>query len=129
MRLTTALVLVCLIYPVQIEAQPNCRKGKPCGNSCIARDKVCRVGAPQARPPAAAPVVDAKAAGLVDVNALAVKDPSAPWVAFRDGSIYYRNVMGCEPARVPVKTDRVYFKSEEDAKRAGLTGSKEGGCQ
>jgi hypothetical protein len=24
------------------EAKPHCVKGKPCGNSCIAMDKVCR---------------------------------------------------------------------------------------
>jgi len=23
---------------------PNCKKGKPCGNSCISRDKTCRIG-------------------------------------------------------------------------------------
>ena len=25
-------------------ARPNCSKGKPCGNSCIARNKRCRIG-------------------------------------------------------------------------------------
>jgi hypothetical protein len=24
-------------------AAPNCKKGKPCGNTCIAKDKVCHV--------------------------------------------------------------------------------------
>ena len=28
---------------------PVCKKGKPCGNSCIARDKVCHVGPGTAR--------------------------------------------------------------------------------
>ena len=25
-----------------LSGKPNCIKGKPCGNSCIAKDKVCR---------------------------------------------------------------------------------------
>ncbi len=28
---------------------PVCKKGKPCGNSCIARDKICHVGRGTAR--------------------------------------------------------------------------------
>jgi len=28
---------------------PVCKKGKPCGNSCIARDNVCHVGRGTAR--------------------------------------------------------------------------------
>lgn len=46
----TSLFLSILIIEVagSVEAQ-NCRKGKPCGNSCIARDKVCRVGPGMAR--------------------------------------------------------------------------------
>lgn len=124
MGFTAALVFACILWPLSIEAQPNCKKGKPCGNSCISQDKVCRIGTAPA--PTSAPLVDAKAAPLASV---AVKDLNAPWVAFKDGSIYYRNVMGCEVARVQVKAERVYFKSEEDAKRAGLAASKEAGCQ
>lgn len=127
MRFTAALTLFCLLWSAQVEAQPNCKKGKPCGNSCIAQNKTCRIGAGPA--PTATPLVDAKAAPLASVGAVAVKDLNAPWVAFKDGSIYYRNVMSCEVARVPVKAERVYFKSEEDAKGAGLTASKEAGCQ
>jgi deoxyribonuclease-1 len=127
LRFTAALTLFCLISSAHVEAQPNCKKGKPCGNSCISRDKVCRIGTTPA--PAPAPLVDAKAAPLASVASVAVKDLNSPWVAFKDGSIYYRNVMGCEVARVPEKAERVYFKSEEDAKRAGLAASKEAGCQ
>lgn len=41
-------LLVILAFPAEGRAQ-NCRKGKPCGNTCIARDKVCHVGAGTAR--------------------------------------------------------------------------------
>ena len=33
-----------LLLAAPAKAQKNCTKGKPCGNTCIARDKVCRVG-------------------------------------------------------------------------------------
>lgn len=47
---TCRLIGVFLLLAVsrQVEAQ-NCSKGKPCGNSCIAREKVCRVGQGTAR--------------------------------------------------------------------------------
>lgn len=41
-------LLVALALPAEGLAQ-NCRKGKPCGNTCIARDKVCHVGEGTAR--------------------------------------------------------------------------------
>ena len=126
MRHAAVLLLVGLSWPVSLHAQKNCKKGIPCGNTCIAANKVCRIGTTS---PAPAPLVDAKAAPLASVASVAVKDLNAPWVAFKDGSIYYRNVMGCEVARVPVKAERVYFKSEDDAKHAGLTASREAGCQ
>ncbi len=43
MTLRGLCLLVALVLPGTGLAQ-NCRKGKPCGNSCIARDKVCHVG-------------------------------------------------------------------------------------
>jgi hypothetical protein len=117
------VVALALLSAVPLQAQPNCKKGKPCGNSCISQDKTCRIGAST---PAPAPA--SQAAPLAAVSAVPVRDVNLPWVAFKDGSIYYRNVMGCEVARVPVKAERVYFKSEEDARRAGLTASREAGC-
>lgn len=38
------VVALMLLIAGPLEAQRNCRTGKPCGNTCIARDKVCRVG-------------------------------------------------------------------------------------
>ncbi len=31
----------CLSSPAAEAKKPNCINGKPCGNSCIAKDKVC----------------------------------------------------------------------------------------
>ncbi|MGP9803055.1 SH3 domain-containing protein [Rheinheimera sp. NSM] len=36
-------VIALLLFSSTVEAK-NCKKGKPCGNSCIAKDKVCRIG-------------------------------------------------------------------------------------
>jgi len=127
MRRAAVLLLIGLSWPFSLHAQKNCTKGIPCGNTCIAANKVCRIGSSSPPAPAAAPT--SQAAPLASVPATASREVNSPWVAFKDGSIYYRNVMSCEVARVPVKAERVYFKSEEDAKRAGLTGSREAGCQ
>jgi hypothetical protein len=32
----------CLSGPASETKGPHCTNGKPCGNSCIAKDKVCR---------------------------------------------------------------------------------------
>ncbi|NRQ43478.1 SH3 domain-containing protein [Rheinheimera sp. YQF-2] len=41
--LSVLIFLITLIfYPITAEAK-NCKKGKPCGNSCIAMNKVCRI--------------------------------------------------------------------------------------
>ena len=123
---TFLVIAFAVLLAVPLHAQPNCKKGKPCGNSCIAQNKTCRIGT-STPAPAAAPA--GQAAPLAAISATAVRDINSPWVAFKDGSIYYRNVMGCEVARVPVKAERVYFRSEEDARRAGLAASREAGCQ
>lgn len=38
------LVLACLLGLSACDGAfgPDCKKGKPCGNTCIAKDKVCR---------------------------------------------------------------------------------------
>lgn len=44
-RAIAAATVIGLVLTAQGHAA-NCKKGKPCGNSCIAQDKVCRIGAP-----------------------------------------------------------------------------------
>jgi endonuclease YncB( thermonuclease family) len=43
-----AALVVLLAAPSSASAQRHCSKGKPCGNTCIARDKVCRIESPGA---------------------------------------------------------------------------------
>lgn len=40
--IVVGLVVVIAALSGAADAAPNCKKGKPCGNSCIALDKVCR---------------------------------------------------------------------------------------
>lgn len=42
--------------PSELHTQRRCTKGIPCGNSCIAANKTCRIGAPPARPVPIEPV-------------------------------------------------------------------------
>jgi endonuclease YncB( thermonuclease family) len=43
------LLLAVIAVPFSRAAAQQCSKGKPCGNTCIARSKVCRVGPGTAR--------------------------------------------------------------------------------
>jgi hypothetical protein len=54
MRITSLLGLALLLLASSLEAQKNCTKGIPCGNTCISASKVCRVGSPNAVVPRAA---------------------------------------------------------------------------
>ena len=38
------IVLAALAFASTASATPNCTKGVPCGNACIAKGKVCHVG-------------------------------------------------------------------------------------
>jgi hypothetical protein len=81
-----ALVVTALALPLrEAEAQRNCSRGKPCGNTCIAQNRTCHVGTPTERPtpppparstPAAAPpprpTAPAPAAATVPTIATAV---------------------------------------------------------
>lgn len=62
-------------------------------------------------------------------STMPVRADSAAFVAFKAGGIYYRNVTQCEASRIPKDAERIYFRSAEDAKRLGLTASKESGCR
>jgi hypothetical protein len=100
-------------------AQKNCTKGKPCGNTCISRDKICRIGAGGGdyRPASGSPAL-----GIVDASA-----ETSEWVASsQQREFYYR--ASCPTAYAIPADDRIYFKTEKAAKKAGYKRSKERGC-
>ena len=71
------IVLAALALASAAGATPNCTKGVPCGNACIAKGKVCHVGqAAGAAASSAAPM--AAAATGAGANASATAGGKAP---------------------------------------------------
>lgn len=67
------IVLAALAFASAADAAPNCTKGVPCGNSCIAKGKVCHVGQT-----AATAGGSARAATSAAANATATAGKAAP---------------------------------------------------
>lgn len=120
MPITLIAGLVLLAW-LPLEAQRNCTKGIPCGNTCIAANKVCRTATPPPAPsPPSAPLRStAPAAGRLF-------SAEYPFAASPRGRTYYANIRSCKA--LPRLASRVFFKSEEEAQGAGLTRSRQRGC-
>ncbi len=100
------------------EGQKNCRKGIPCGNTCIAANKVCHVGTPSTAP-TASPAAASDSTAVAPTNSMA-------WVASSRGHTYYRR--GCSTANRLSSANLIYFQTEEEAQRAGYRRSTSRGC-
>ena len=112
------ILLVSLaLLPTVAAAQRQCVKGKPCGHTCIAATKTCHV-----ERPAYAPATDSLPAD----TAPAEPGDDLAWVASSRGEVYYRR--GCGNANRLAPPNRVYFRTEEEAKRAGYRRSGSPGC-
>jgi endonuclease YncB( thermonuclease family) len=113
----TLLLGLLSVSPDVAGAQKSCKTGKPCGNSCIAKDKVCRVGtssggtsSSQSSPPANA-----------------VSPPAGmEFVASSKGTVYYWR--GCDGWKGLAASNRIYFKTAEEAVKAGYSPSTQKGC-
>ncbi len=109
------------------DAQRRCTKGIPCGNSCIAANKVCRIGtspAPREQPAPREPATSTQA--LIGQSATARDSVSFDWIGSVDGSIYYRST--CVMATKLWPQERVYFRIESDAAARGYRRSRVVGC-
>lgn len=124
MRTTIVTALVGIaVTAAPADAQRRCTKGIPCGNSCIAANKVCRVGtSPAPREPATAATMQT----LVGQSASARDSALFDWVGSVDGSIYYRST--CVMATKLWPQERVYFQRESDAVARGYRRSRVQGC-
>jgi hypothetical protein len=107
-----------LLAAAPTQAQKNCRKGKPCGNSCISINKTCHK--------ASQPPVSTVRPSPGQQGSAASTEAAAPWVASSRGSTYYRN--GCSAGNKLSAANRIYFKSEKEAEDAGYTRSRSKGC-
>jgi hypothetical protein len=118
-HLVLLAVAALVAFPVAADAQKRCVKGKPCGNTCIAVNKTCRVGTPSYTPPPSQTLPAATAAPVEPGDTLA-------WVASSRGQVYYRR--GCSNANRLAPENRIYFRTEEEAQRAGYRRSASRGC-
>lgn len=126
MRVFTLLALASLALPSSAQAQKRCTKGIPCGNSCIAANKVCRIGssAPAPRAATAPPVVSTRRMAAVPEDSIGA--PRQEWVASKKGRTYYR--VGCGGANGLAKKNVIHFATEDEALLAGYTRSRAKGC-
>lgn len=129
----SALVLVAALaisFPGEAGAQV-CRRGKPCGNSCIAQNKTCRVGQGTARAAPSTPAATARPSTQpVRDAAPAESTPAIPdgaaFVASSRGRVYYW--VGCSSWRSLSRANLRWFTTRADAESAGYTPSQARGC-
>ena len=114
-----AFLGLSLLAASDAKGQKNCRKGIPCGNACIAANKVCRIGTPSA--PLTTPPTPA-----TDNSTAVATTNSVVWVASSRGHTYYRR--GCSRANRLSPANLSYFRTEEEARRAGYSRSTSRGC-
>ena len=114
------------------EAQNNCRKGIPCGNTCISASKVCRIDGgsiareipPENQAPRLA-AIGSPRRDSVTQSGNPVSEEIA-WVGSSRGSTYYR--AGCAGARRLSVSNLIGFRSEAEARASGYRRSSQRGC-
>lgn len=113
------LLSALLLAPSVLDAQV-CRTGKPCGNTCIARNRTCRVGPGTARSaPTTAPP---------RTRTPATRPPDAGFVASSRGRVFYSLAQSCSAWRSLSAANLRWFRSEAEARAAGYTPSQSRGC-
>lgn len=100
-------VLAVLASAVPADAQKHCVKGKPCGNTCIARNKTCRVGTGTAT---AAP---RRTETTTAVTRSVTVPGGARFVASSRGRVYYWT--GCNAWKSLAPANLRFFTSREEA--------------
>ena len=132
MRLSVLCTALGLFFISEVEAQKKCTKGIPCGNTCIAANKTCRIGTSSTTPettpkPLAttAPATGTTARAPLDIPA---GDSTWGWTAARSGDVYYANVQSCVYLQRVQAGQRIYFRTSKEAEAYGLTRSLNSGC-
>lgn len=105
---------------VGIDAQPRCKKGCPCGNSCISCSKTCRVGVGTATgvaspEPAPTPPKALMASGVADSNA---KIYRGQWFGSSVNRFYFR--AGCRIVPLLAIGDQVLLPDSAAAEQVGF---------
>lgn len=119
------LLAVLMVFATPAHAQKNCKKGIPCGNSCISATKTCRIGstpaAPAYKPP---PRKTGAAAGTAHVISAPAEE--GRYVGSSRGNTYYK--AGCAGAQKLSPANKFYFKTKEEAEARGYRPSRQAGC-
>lgn len=144
---TWIVVAMCLAVASPAWAAPRCKKGIPCGNTCISASRTCHIGreAPSTTKstdslstPAVAPAESAAsaAAAATAVAATAAAAPLAAsalsssepdlWVGSIADTVYFR--ASCSAARDLAVANKRDFTSEAEAQQAGFRRSSTPGC-
>lgn len=127
MRLFAIIVLGALLAIPFPAWAPNCKKGQPCGNSCISWSKTCRIGTPAATSPAtAAGFRSGLAAPEASTMPAAKGSLSQGWAGSIADAVYFD--ARCPAARDLHPDNTVHFNSEAGAKAAGYRRSSTPGC-
>jgi hypothetical protein len=115
-----ALLLAGLaLSPGLAEAQKRCAKGIPCGNTCISASKTCRVGSGSAtKAPTSQSTPASKAAPVIPEG--------TQYVASSMGTVYYW--VGCNGWKHLATANLVFFKTADEAKKAGYRQSLQAEC-
>ena len=131
------LVALALAMPHALAAQ-HCRKGIPCGNSCISASRTCRVGqgsatgdrTPTVKPSGLSPTADRYVSGEAPASGqllqAATEATASEWVALRSGNVYYKAT--CQAATELPAAEVVRFRTELDAQASGRSASRVVGC-
>jgi len=114
---TILLSVAVVLSATDAAAQKRCVKGIPCGNTCIAAGKTCRVGSGSATA-TTAPSPSTPAAVKVPAD--------AQYVASSRGQVYYW--VGCSAWKGLSPSNLIFFKTAEEAQKAGYRPSQTRGC-
>lgn len=149
-RLFKASVLFTVLIFLSLPSwSKDCKKGKPCGNTCIPITSQCHIGSAipiyrSSTPPSSPPQPmqplpaeeSAKSQGhaqsgiasepSIQLPASCGGDPTWQWVSSYADGIYFR--AGCSAAQDLSPANRRYFPTEESAQAAGYRRSRTPGC-
>lgn len=106
-------VLLLVLAATPVIAQKRCVKGIPCGNTCIAANKTCRVG------PGSATMAPRT------LSPVTIPD-SMHFVASTRGRTYYW--VGCSGWKSLAPANLRFFRTAADARAAGLRVSTQARC-
>ena len=130
---TVVLVLLsaALFATTPLNAQKNCSKGIPCGNSCISALKVCRIGSPAAAPvprydpqPTSTRPAYVAPVPVTSATPVAATPGIVQWIGQPHGRVYYR--ASCQAAKeLP---EPIYFSTAVAAEQLGYRRSQVPAC-